>query len=68
MRRIIINISGLLLAALVLAAAIWGPEKLSGYTDKATLNQITVETVEEENEGYRYTLSSNEKLYILAKC
>ena len=57
-----------LLAALVLVAAIWGPEMLAGYADKSTLNQITVETIEEENEGYRYSLSSNEKLYILAKC
>lgn len=58
----------LLLALWVLAVAIWGPEKLSQYRDKSGLNQITMETVEAENEGYRYSLNSNEKLYILAKC
>ena len=68
MRKNTKNTLIVILAVLVLAAAIWGPEKLAGYTDKSTLNQITVETIEEENEGYRYTLSSNEKLCILAKC
>lgn len=68
MRKLMIHVLGLLFAAIVLTAAIWGPEKLSGYTDKSTLNQITVEEVEDENAGYRYTLNSNEKLYILAKC
>ena len=67
MRKRIMNLPGVLLAVLVLAAAVWGPERIAGYTDKSMLNQITVETVEEANEGYRYTLSNNEKLYILAK-
>lgn len=53
---------------IVLCAAIWGPEWLAGYRDKATLNQITAETVEDNGEGYRYSLNSNEKLYILSKC
>ena len=53
---------------IVLCAAIWGPEWLVRYRDKATLNQITAETVEDNGEGYRYSLNSNEKLYILSKC
>ena len=68
MRKVIWYLLGLCLAAFMLAAALWGPEKLAGYTDRSTLNHITVEPVEDEKEGYRYTLSSNEKLYILAKC
>lgn len=68
MRKFLIHFILLIFALFVLAVAIWGPEKLSVYKDRTTLNQITVETVEDENEGYRYTLSSNEKLYILAKC
>lgn len=68
MRKFLVHFFLLILALFVLGVAIWGPEKLSVYKDKATLNQITVETVEDENEGYRYTMSNNEKLYILAKC
>lgn len=68
MRKFLIHFVLLIFALFVLAVAIWGPEKLSVYKDKATLNQITVETVEDENEGYRYAMSNNEKLYILAKC
>lgn len=58
----------LAVACLVLAFALWGPEALANYSDKSTLNQVTVETIESSGEGYRYTMSSNEKLYILAKC
>lgn len=68
MRKFLIHFVLLILALLVLAVAIWGPEELSVYKDRATLNQITVEAVEDENEGYRYTMSNNEKMYILAKC
>lgn len=58
----------LLVAMLLLVVAIWGPEELARYKDRKTLNQVTVETVENPSEGYRYTLSNNEKMYILAKC
>lgn len=58
----------LAVACLVLAFALWGPEALANYSDKTNLNQVTVETIESSGEGYRYTMSSNEKLYILAKC
>lgn len=52
----------------LLVLAIWGPEKLADYRDKTMLNKISTEPVEKSAEGYRYTLSSNEKLYILSKC
>lgn len=62
------NVIMLIAAVLVLAFALWGPEALASYWDNKTLNQVTVEAVESSGEGYRYTMSSNEKLYILAKC
>ncbi len=52
----------------LLMFAIWGPEKLSAYRDRSMLNKISTEPVEESAVGYRYALSSNEKLYILSKC
>lgn len=54
--------------AAVLLGAIFGPEQLSRYRDRYTLNKITAEAVEGNEEGYRYSLNSNEKLYILSKC
>lgn len=68
MKKIISNIIILLLTILVLVFAIMGPEKLARYKDNKTLNQVTVETVENPSEGYRYSLSNNEKMYILSKC
>lgn len=62
------NIGLVLLALLVFAVAVWGPEKMAQYKDKSTLNQVESEPVKEESAGYRYTMSNNEKLYILAKC
>ncbi|MDE7267376.1 MAG: hypothetical protein K2N89_07925 [Lachnospiraceae bacterium] len=54
--------------ALVVCGAIWGPEQLSKYRDRYTLNKIQSEAVEGNGEGYRYSLNNNEKLYILSKC
>lgn len=63
------NIVILLIAAgLVLAFALWGPEALAVYRDRTILDQVTVEAAESSGEGYRYTMSNNEKLYILSKC
>lgn len=56
------------LLAVVVLLSVLGPEQLARYKDRATLNQITVEEAESGNEGYRYKLSGNEKLYLLAKC
>lgn len=58
----------LLLAAAILVFATLGPELLARYRDRFTLNQIHVETVDELNEGYRYVLNSNEKLFLLSQC
>lgn len=57
-----------ILAALVVLFALWGPETVAGYQDKGLLNQIRVETVESGSEGYRYSMNSNEKVYLLSKC
>lgn len=58
----------IVIAVIVLCTAIWGPERLVKYRDKSTLNQIRADVVEDNGEGYRYSLNSNEKLYILSKC
>ncbi len=68
MKKRKINILILLVASMLLVFAIWGPEKLAEYKDRTTLNHVTVEAVENPSEGYRYAMSSNEKVYILSKC
>lgn len=53
---------------LLLVLAIWGPEKLSDYRDQYVMNKVVKEELESTGEGYRYELTSNEKLYILSMC
>lgn len=55
------------LAAVIVGIAVWGPEGLAEYRDNKILNSIQMQEVETGTEGYRYSLSSNEKLYILSK-
>lgn len=56
------------LAAVIVVCGVWGPEALAQYRDKNILNQVHTQEAETGLEGYRYSLSANEKLYILAKC
>lgn len=56
------------LAAIIVGLAVWGPEALAQYRDKAILNQIQAQEARTGTEGYRYSLGSNEKVYILSKC
>ena len=58
----------LLLAVLIAVAAVWGPEAIAKYRDRNILNQIQTREMETGAEGYRYSLSSNEKIYIVSKC
>lgn len=67
-RKLPANLAFLGLALVIMAAAVWGPEKLAGYNDRTILNRIAAEPIEAESAGYRYSLSSNEKLYILSRC
>ena len=67
MKKTALNFLLLLFAALVMALAIWGPEAISGYRDKSVLNEIHVKDGEGECEGYRYSLSRSDKLFILAR-
>lgn len=53
---------------LLLVLAIWGPERLSNYRDKYSMNKVAKEELENAGEGYRYELTNNEKLYILSMC
>lgn len=68
MRKMVIKIAVPLSVLLIMLLSIWGPETLAEYKDKAILDEIHAEAVETEGEGYRYKLSSNEKLYILSEC
>lgn len=56
------------LAVLIAGLAVLGPEALAEYRDNNILNQIQTQDVETGTEGYRYSLSGNEKLFILSKC
>ena len=58
----------LVLTMLAVVLSVWGPETLAVYTDRGILNQIRTQEEETGGEGYRYQLSSNEKLYILSRC
>ena len=55
------------LAVVIVGLAVWGPEELARYRDKGLMNQIKTQETETGTEGYRYSLSSNEKVYILSK-
>jgi hypothetical protein len=56
------------LAAVIAAVAVWGPEAIAQYRDRNILNQIHVRETETGTEGYRYSLSNNERVYIVSKC
>lgn len=62
------NAALLVLAMMALGFAVWGPEALTRYRDRQMFDEVHLEAVEEEGEGYRYKLGSNERLYILAEC
>lgn len=57
-----------ILLAVVVLFSILGPEQIARYKDRSLLNEITVEEAEGYSEGYRYTMNSNEKLYLLSEC
>ncbi|MBQ3104487.1 MAG: hypothetical protein IJC59_01340 [Lachnospiraceae bacterium] len=48
--------------------AIFGPRLLTGYRDRNVLGRIREQEVDSAGAGYRYQLSSNEKLFILSEC
>lgn len=68
MKKSTINFALLVLAVLVMVLSIWGPEVLAKYKDRTVLDRINTREVETEGEGYRYKLTSVEKLYILSQC
>ena len=68
MKRSILSPALLVLTVLAVILSVWGPEALATYTDRRILNQIKTQEEETGGEGYRYRLSSNEKLYILSRC
>jgi len=62
------NTAVIVLTVVILLLSVLGPEQIARYKDRASLNQIIVEASDDSSEGYRYTMSSNEKLYLLAQC
>ncbi len=68
MKKYILNLALLALTAMVVLLSIWGPEALATYKDRGVLDQIRTQEEETGGEGYRYQLSSDEKLYILSQC
>ena len=56
------------LAGIIVGLAVWGPEELARYRDRGILNQIQTQETAMGAEGYRYSLSNNDKVYILSKC
>ena len=58
---------GFAAAVVVILTALWGPEWIADKWDERLLNSITTEAVE-GGEGYRYRMSSNQKLYLLGRC
>lgn len=67
-KRRILYVCMLAGVVLVIIAAIWGPERLAGYQDRYILNHIVEKTVEEGGEGYRYSMNSFDRLFLLSKC
>lgn len=68
MRRASVKISLILSVGLIMIFCIWGPELLSKLNDKRILGEFHTQRAEMEQEGYRYALDSQEKLYLLSKC
>lgn len=62
---------GLLMIPLALGfvgLTVWGPEAMARYRDTEILNRIQSQEAEVGTEGYRYSLSNNDKVYILSEC
>ena len=68
MKKHILNLALLALTGVAVVLSIWGPEAIARYKDRGILNRIMMREEETGGEGYRYQLSSNEKLYILSQC
>lgn len=67
MRKIMTNLLLILFTVLVMALSIAGPELFARYRDRSVLGTVHQVDAQEEGEGYRYTLSRGEKLYILSE-
>ena len=66
MKKVVAARVAFLIAGGVIALSIAGPELLTKIQDKAMLGEIHSIVAGEEGEGFRYTLSPGEKLYILS--
>lgn len=66
MKKVMVTLALLSATGGMMALSIAGPELLTKYQDKAMLGEIHTRMAGEEGEGYQYTLSPGEKLYILS--
>lgn len=70
MKKIPFNITYLpflIFTAGIILLSVWGPELLAGYRDREILDEIHAQITDLDGEGYRYALSSSEKLYIMSE-
>lgn len=67
MKKSLINTGFFFFVLLIVILSVWGPEQISLYKDRSMLGFIHQQEVELAAEGYRYELSSSEKLFIFSK-
>lgn len=56
-----------LFTMVIIALSVLGPELLARYKDRTILDEIHMQPAEAAGQGYRYALSSQEKIYILSE-
>ena len=66
MKKMLAAFALVLFTCVVMAVSVIGPELLTKYRDKSMLGEIHTRTAAEGGEGYQYTLSPVEKLFILS--
>ncbi len=68
MKKLPVRVAAPCLAVCTVVLSVWGPEALTVCRDQKILDEIHEVATEPEGEGYRYRLSSSEKLFILSEC
>lgn len=67
MKKLWTGLLFLLFTCTIMLLSIAGPQKLTSLRDREMFEKVHSVTAEAEGEGYRYTLSPGEKLYILSQ-
>lgn len=66
MKKVMVTLAAFLIVGCVIVLSVVGPELLTRVQDQAMLGEIHARLTGEEGEGFQYTLSPGEKLYILS--